>query len=169
MQRDGTAVAETEQVPLWDSKIVEQRGGVVGKLLEAEWPLGHVGRVAVPLTFERNDPPAPCKFRENLVERRLDRVPAAMKQHERRCCLTHRAMHFVVQLDTVDRGVIAVRLSNKTLVVAPEHCGNRTLILENFGQVEDVLNRHVVDHELERKMVAAPRGDVTCERLCLQF
>src|SRR5579872_3144804 len=103
VQRNGTAVAEAKQIGLANPKMIEQRGCVVGKLLEGERSFGDVRRVTVPLAFKRYYATALRELGKYRTERRLDGIATAVKQHERRHALVRLSIHFVIKLDAVNR------------------------------------------------------------------
>ena len=78
LQRDGAAIAEPKEIGFFDVQVVQQRGSVFCRLLEAERPVGDVRRVAVALLLERDDLPATCKLGQDVAERSLDCVAATM-------------------------------------------------------------------------------------------
>ena len=105
LQRDCAAVAETEEIGLFDVQVLQQCGGVVRRLLEAERPLDDVRRVTIALLLERDDLPLARERRQDLAERRLDGVSAAMQQHERRSRGVRDAVNLEVESEAVDGSV----------------------------------------------------------------
>jgi len=57
LQRDGAAIAESEEIRFLDVQILQQRRGVVRGLLEAERPVGDVRRVSIALLLKGDDLP----------------------------------------------------------------------------------------------------------------
>jgi hypothetical protein len=82
LQGDVASVAIAEEIGTFDLEVPEKGGDIVRVLLKGQWTID-VGRVPVSLQFDGDDLPGPCKGRQNLSERGVDRRAAAVQQAQR--------------------------------------------------------------------------------------
>ncbi|MCY1303098.1 hypothetical protein D9M70_527900 [compost metagenome] len=82
--------------------MLQQRRRVVRGLLEAEWPLGDIRRVSIALLLEGDDLAPTGQHRQDLAERRLDGVAAAVQQYEWRLRGVGDAVNLEIEAQAVD-------------------------------------------------------------------
>ena len=105
LQGDARAVAEPENVRLVDLQVPKEGRDIVRGGLERDGRIA-IGRAAMRLLLERDDPAAAGKDREHFAEGDLNGGSAAVKQDERDALFT--TIHFVVHVNAVNRGMAAL-------------------------------------------------------------
>jgi hypothetical protein len=98
VERDGGAIRIAPDVGLLDAQFVERLDHVVGEQVVVQGPVD-IGRAAVALEVEADDPPIFGQRRDQHAERVVDRREGTMQQHQRHPAL---AVAFVVHVEAVD-------------------------------------------------------------------
>ncbi len=65
-------------------QVFEQSCGILRRRIKAERAVSNIRSVSVALLLERNDLSVACQLGQNVAEGGLDRIAAAVQQHQRR-------------------------------------------------------------------------------------
>ena len=105
---DRAAIAKPKNIRLINVQIVQQRHGVVRRLHKIEWLLRNVGGVSETLLLKCNHLPIARQQRQQMTEGGFNRVAATMQEHEGRTGRIHRTMNFIIETETVNRGITSL-------------------------------------------------------------
>jgi hypothetical protein len=86
-------------------QVFEQSCRIVGRLLKAERTVRNVRSVAVALLLEGYDLAVACQLGQNVAEGGLDRIAAAMQQHQERERRVRGAVNFIIEFEATDGSV----------------------------------------------------------------